>query len=264
MASTWATSLRRGLHEAGDLTQFAGQTFRHTPGSARYFSEILRQAAILIRSSTLMIGAMAFFIGFSATNFGYYFLRAAGAADFTGIVPGIGGIRLGIPIIFGYAFAAKVGCGLTSEIGAMRINEELDALESEGVNPLRFIVGTRLVAALIFVPIACAVCMITFLVGAWFNAIPVLSALPEEAFFRTNWAMQSVPTIMFGLVLMVIVGVVIVIVSAYYGYTASGGPAGVGRAVARTLLVNLVLIHIITGVAVLGVYGTDLSLPIGG
>ena len=146
----------------------------------------------------------------------------------------------------------------------MRISEEIDALESEGVNPLRFVVGTRVIAALMFVPIACSVCMISFLLGAWFNAIPVLSALPEEAFFRTNWAMQSVPTIVFGFLLMVIVAIVIVIVSTYYGYTASGGPAGVGKAVARTLLVNLVLIHIITGVAVLGVYGTDLDLPIGG
>ena len=107
--------IRDGLHGAGDLTTFAGQALRYTPSSTRYFSEILRQAAILVKGSTFMIAAMAFFIGFSATNFGYYFLRAAGAADFTGIVPGIGGIRLAIPIIFGYAFAAKVGCGLTSE-----------------------------------------------------------------------------------------------------------------------------------------------------
>jgi phospholipid/cholesterol/gamma-HCH transport system permease protein len=253
-----------GLTEVGQLTRFSAEALKQTPGSARYFGEILRQAASLVRGSTPMIALMAAFIGFSATNFGYYFLRAAGAADFTGIVPGIGGIRLGIPIIFGYAFAAKVGCGLTSEIGAMRISEELDALESEAINPVRYIVGTRIAACLIFVPIACAVCMVTFLFGAWVNAIPVLSALPPDAFFRSNWQMQSVPTLLFGFVLMVIVAIVIVLVSSYYGYTASGGPAGVGRAVARNLLVNLVLIHIITGVAVLGVYGTDLKLPIGG
>ena len=58
-------------------------------------------------------------LGFSATNYGYYFLRSAGAADFIGLVPGVTGPRLLAALLFGYAFAAKVGCGLASEIGSM-------------------------------------------------------------------------------------------------------------------------------------------------
>ena len=65
--------------------------------------------------------------------------------------------RAAVPIMFGYVFSAKVGCGLVAEIGAMRINDEIDAFEVEGVNPMSYVVGTRLIGALIFVPIAVTV-----------------------------------------------------------------------------------------------------------
>jgi phospholipid/cholesterol/gamma-HCH transport system permease protein len=253
-----------GLREWGDLTEFSLDTLRSVPGSLRYFSEVLRQAAILVRGSSFMIASMAFFLGISVTNFGYYILKAAGATDFTGLIAGVANPRVASGIIFGYAFAAKIGCGLASEIGAMRINEELDALESQAVSPLRYAVATKVCGALLFTPIAAGFALLFCMAGAQFTALNVLHALPKASFDQYAWGLQGVPDELFALVTMMVCAVAIILVGAYYGFRASGGPPGVGSAVARSLLVNLVLIHVITGVCEFAVYGTNPHLPIGG
>lgn len=252
------------LREFGELTAFSAGALVALPSTARYASEVLRQTSILIRGSTLFIAAMTLAIGFSTTNYGYYFLKAAGAADYVGLVPGVTTPRVLAVLLFGYAFAAKVGCGLTSEIGAMKTNEELDGYESEGVSVQRFVVGTRVAAALIYAPIAMSVAMVAATLGAYVNAVLVIEAVPAETFFRYNWGNQALGDQFFALVCAFILSAVMVLVACFYGTRSTGGPAGVGRAVSRSLVVNLVLIHVILGLAVFAVYGKNLGLPIGG
>jgi phospholipid/cholesterol/gamma-HCH transport system permease protein len=256
--------VRSNLREFGELSAFSAGALKALPATVRYAAEVLRQTAIIIRGSTLFIALMCLAMAFSLTNFGYYFLKAAGAADYVGLVSGAIGPRTSIAMVFGYAFAAKVGCGLVSEIGAMKINEELDAYESEGVSVLRYVVGTRLLAALLFTPIAWAVCAVGLTAGCYINAVLIVNAVPSETFFRYYWANQDAFNHIMAYACIVLVTVALVLVACFYGLRASGGPAGVGRAVARSLLVNLVLIHIILGLAVFAIYGKDLGLPIGG
>src|ERR1700738_4848208 len=145
--------VQTALIEAGEMAEFFGRSVVGLRRVPRYTSEVLRQAAILVRGSTLIIFAMVTFIGMAAVTFAYFFLRSAGASDYTGLFTGIVMPRAAVPIMFGYVFSAKVGCGLVAEIGAMKINEEIDAFEVEGVNPMSYVVGTRLIGALLFVPI---------------------------------------------------------------------------------------------------------------
>jgi phospholipid/cholesterol/gamma-HCH transport system permease protein len=257
--------IRRELEEFGDLTAFSASTLAEVPRSARFGSEIVRQLSILVRGSTVVIAAMVMFVGFSATNYGYYFLKAAGAADYIGLVPGVVGPRLIAALLFGYAFAAKVGCGLVAEIGAMKINEELDAYESEGVSVQRYVVGTRVAAALLYTPIITPIALLAATVGSYVNAIFVIHAVPSATFFRFNWVNQSMGDQLFAFVTIVVLATTIVLVSCYYGTRAKGGPAGVGTVVARSLVINLVMIHVILGIADSLVYGgANLGLPIGG
>lgn len=257
-------SFRGRLREFGELTEFSFNGLKSVPGTGRYFSEVVRQAATLARGSWFMIASLAVFIGVSETNYGYYFLKAAGAADFTGLVSGFANPRATTPFIFGYAFAAKVGCGLASEIGTMRINDEIAAAEAEGVDPMRYLVATRIAAGIIFAPIAGGIALVANTAGAYVNSIFVLRALSPTTFLQYHWGIQAVPDQLFAFVTVLVVAVAIVLVSCFYGYRASGGPSGVGEAVARSLVINLVAIHIITGLAVFVVYGTDPHLPIGG
>jgi phospholipid/cholesterol/gamma-HCH transport system permease protein len=256
--------LQGALIEVGDLFTFGLQSLAGLRRVPRYTSEVLRQAAILVRGSTLIILAMVTFIGMAAATFAYFFLRSAGATDYTGLFTGIVMPRAAVPIMFGYVFSAKVGCGLVAEIGAMRINEEIDAFEVEGVNPMSYVVGTRLIGALIFVPIAVTFGLLGGDLGSLFQAVPVLHATSPGGFLHYHWAAQNFTDNLQAYLNMGSMAMFIVLVSCFYGYRASGGPAGVGAACARSLLVNIVMVHVIATFWVFVFFGIDPHLPIGG
>ena len=136
------------VEEAGDMVGFVGRALVSTVGASRYFAEILRQGSLLILGTTVVIVGMVMVIGAECGLFGVYLLRSLGAESFLGTNPPICGLREMWPYMFGYLFAAKVGCGLVAEIGSMRINDEIDGLESVGIDPMRYVVATRLLAVL--------------------------------------------------------------------------------------------------------------------
>ncbi|WP_354699676.1 hypothetical protein DSM112329_05397 [Paraconexibacter sp. AEG42_29] len=252
------------LIEIGDIGYFAADTVKALPTVPRFFAEVLRQSSILVRGSLLIIAALVMFIGVTQVNFAYFFLKSAGASDYTGLFSGLTTPRAAVPIMFGYIFAAKVGGGLAAEIGAMRISEEIDALEAEAINPMSYLVGTRLVGAILFAPIAAVVALLAGTAGSYLQAIPVLQGLTPGSFLHYHWGVQNLADQLLCIMNLTIQAIVIVLVSCYYGYKASGGPTAVGAAVARSLLVNIVLIHVITAMYILVFYGQDPHLPIGG
>lgn len=258
------TGALAALIEIGEMGMFFARAIVGLRRTPRYLSEILRQAAILIRGSTLTIFVLVTFIGMAVVTFAYFFLRSAGASDYTGLFTGIVMPRAAVPIMFGYVFACKVGCGLVAEIGAMRINEEIDAYEVEGVNPMSYVVGTRLVGALLFVPVAVTVALLGGDLGSLFQAVPVLQSTSPGGFLHYHWGSQSITDNLQAFLNLGSMAVFIVLVSCFYGYRASGGPAGVGAAVSRSLLVNLVMVHVIATFWVFVFFGFDPHLPIGG
>lgn len=257
--------VQRNITEFGELAEFGVDTLRQVPGAFRYTAEVLRQTAILVRGSTLVIMTLTFLMGFVQTNFGYYFLQAAGAADYIGLVSAVGTPRGTAAFVFGYMFAAKVGCGLSSEIGAMRINEELNAFDAQGVSATRYVIATRVGAALIYLPIISGLALLACTAGSYINAVELLHAVPSETFYRFHWGNQALTDQLYALITMSAMGVTVVLVAAFYGTRASGGPASVGTAVARGLMLNLVLVNVIVGAATSAFYPQgDLGLPIGG
>jgi len=257
-------AIQSALIEAGEMAEFAGATIVGLRRVPRYTSEVLRQAAILVRGSTIIIFAMVTFIGMAAVTFAYFFLRSAGASDYTGLFTGIVMPRAAVPIMFGYVFSAKVGCGLVAEIGAMRINDEIDAFEVEGVNPMSYVVGTRLMGALIFIPIAVTVALLGGDIGSLFQAVPILHATSPGGFLHYHWASQDLTDNLQAYLNCGSMALFIVLVSCFYGYRAKGGPAGVGQACARSLLVNIVMVHVIATFWVFIFFGINPNLPIGG
>jgi phospholipid/cholesterol/gamma-HCH transport system permease protein len=252
------------LIEVGEFASFVWQTLvalRRTPSFA---SEILRQSSILVRGSTLIIAALTVYIGMTQVNFAFFFLRSAGASDYTGLFTGLTTPRAAVPIMFGYVFAAKVGCGLVAEIGAMKINEEIDALESEGINSMSYVVGTRVVGAALFVPIAVVVALLAGTFGSFLQAVPVLQGVSPGGFLHYHWSVQTFSDQVLAFINLGTQAMVIVLVACFYGYRATGGPAAVGAATARSLLVNLVLVHLIAAFYIFAFYGADAKLPIGG
>jgi phospholipid/cholesterol/gamma-HCH transport system permease protein len=233
------------VREIGDIAGFGGRALAAAPGSLQYFAEVLRQMGILVVGTTVVLLGLELVIGGECALFFVYLVRPLGAGSFTGFFEVPCGIRELYPYMFGYIFAAKVGCGLVAEIGSMRISNEIDALESMGMDPMKFVVGTRLLAVLMFVPLVYAACIIVGTYGGYLVSVVQIGELTGSRFFQGYWASQGLVDNLQSLVKTMSIGLTIAIVGMYYGYKARGGPVEVGNAVARSMIVNLIAIHLL-------------------
>src|SRR5262249_6001474 len=131
---TWTAIPRDWISSFGEIAKFCGRIFGLVFGGRvfTYFGEALRQAGILITGSAIVIWGLVFITGLQCGIEGAYFNRAVGAPAYAGVFAAWCDLREIVPYAFGYMMAAKVGTGLVAELGAMRINEEIDAMEVMG------------------------------------------------------------------------------------------------------------------------------------
>lgn len=257
--------LAQPLREAGDMATFSLRALIAVGASGRYFAEILRQCSTLVLGSTVILAAMVLILGGECGLFLTYLARPLGAQSFAGALMNPCGIREMYPYMFSYIFAAKVGCGLVAEIGSMRISDEIAALQSVGIAPMRYVVATRLLAVWLCVPLIYALALLTGILGGYLVSVVQLGDLSSGQFFDGYFASQTVFDNLVSYLKVFTTTTVIALVGMYYGYRASGGPVGVGDAVARSMMVNLVLIHVIGATLTAVFYGPGTgSYPYGG
>ena len=150
-----------------------------------------------------------------------------------------------LPYAFGYILAAKVGTGIVAEIGAMRISDEIDALEVMGIPPITFLCATSLLAAWIALPFIYLVSIGVMYLASYSAVVKQIGDVSSGGYELIFWMFQNPPDLMFSLIKGMFMATAIVLVGCYYGYTASGGPVGVGTATAKSMVLNIVLVHII-------------------
>jgi phospholipid/cholesterol/gamma-HCH transport system permease protein len=259
-----AGPLRRGVTEVGELVSFGGRSVLGAPGAARYLSQSTSQLAKLISGTTLLMFAMNCFLGASDVSFGYFFLNSIGAGDYSGLVTGLLTPRAAITLMFGYVFAAKVAAGWCAELGAMKVQQEIDALDSVGVDPMRYAVAPRIIAAALFAPLATLVSIAGQTAGGWLVGVVVLHGLSAESFLSVHWSSMALDDPLKALVTILLQAVSFTVIACFYGLRAQGGPAGVGQAVARSLFVNLIVLHLLQGFFLMYFYGDHVNLAIGG
>ncbi|HST54836.1 MAG TPA: ABC transporter permease, partial [Solirubrobacteraceae bacterium] len=140
---------REWLATTGEIGRFTGNVVRQVWGLRvfRFFGEALRQSGILIVSSTVVIWGLVFIIGLECGIEGAYFTQSTGTPAYSGVFTAWCDLRELVPYAFGYMMAAKVGTGIVAELGAMRISDEIDALEVMGIDSVTFLCATRLLAA---------------------------------------------------------------------------------------------------------------------
>lgn len=241
------------LEEFGQIVRLSIGTVAVLPSTVRlYPSEIFRQAGILIMASAPIIWAMQFVVGTMCGTEANYTLKQVGAPLYTGIFTSWCSLREMAPYMWAYILAAKVGCGLVAEIGSMRISEEVDAMEVMGVQSRAYLMGTRLLAAWIAMPFLYFVGLGIMYVSMYLVVVVQYGAVSSGGYLFTFWLFQNPLDMMFSLAKVMAMGTAIVLVACYYGYTAGGGPVGVGRNTAKSMMVNMVLVHII------GLIGTQL------
>lgn len=240
-----AAALTTKLTNMVEMIAFFGRAIRCLPRTRAFSSEVLRQAGILIISSGLIIWFMQIMIGAVFAVEGNYLTRQFGAPGYVGIFPALGGLRTTSPEMWGWILAAKVGCGLVAEIGSARISDEIDALEVMGIDPTTYLVGTRLLSALIAMPFLYVTGVGLSYISSYFMIVHVLGTVSEAGFFTILWAFQNPLDLLFSMLWGVLLGTIVILVGCYYGYTASGGPVGVGKNTAKSMLVNMVLVSVV-------------------
>lgn len=256
--------VRSPINEAGQMAAFFAAALREIPGAFRYSSEILRQAGILIVGSAAVIWGMEFLVGVMCGTEANYVLRGYGATIYSGVFTSWCANREMGPYMWGYIVAAKVGCGLVAEIGSMRINEELDAMEAQGLNPMRYVVATRLIAAWMTFPMLYMVGLSLHELANYIVIVKQLGEVSQGGWELIHWSFQDPMDLLYGQAKIMVTGTAIVMVAMYYGYHARGGPVGVGTATARSMILNLILIHIIGSLGTMVFWGLNPRGPVGG
>jgi phospholipid/cholesterol/gamma-HCH transport system permease protein len=257
---------REWLASAGEIGRFASTIVGDVWGLRvfRFFGEALRQAGILIVSSTLVIWALMFTLGLQCGTQGAYFTEAAGAPVYAGVFSAWCDLREVIPYAFGYMMAAKVGTGIVAELGSMRISEEIDALEVMGIDSMVFLCGTRLLAAWIVLPFIYMAGLGAAFVASYIAVVQQVGYVSAGGYLLIFWEFQNPPDFLFSLIKAMAMATAIVIVGCYYGYNASGGPVGVGTATAKSMVLNIVLVHLIGLMGTQIFWGGNPKAPIGG
>jgi phospholipid/cholesterol/gamma-HCH transport system permease protein len=262
----WLAIPRDWIASFGDIVKFCTRVVGEVLGLRvfRFFGEALRQAGLLILSSTLVIWGLIFIIGLQCGIEGAYFNRAVGAPAYAGVFAAWCDLRELVPYAFGYMMAAKVGTGIVAEIGSMRISDEVDALEVMGISSMTFLCATRLLAAWLVLPFMYLAGIGAGFFASYLAVVQQIGEVSSGGFFLIFWMFQNPPDLLYSVIKAMAMATVIVLVGCYYGYTASGGPVGVGTATAKSMVLNIVLVHLIGMLGTQLFWGANPRAPIGG
>jgi phospholipid/cholesterol/gamma-HCH transport system permease protein len=262
----WLDVPRGWLDAFGEVARFGSRVagLVYSGRVLPYFGESLRQAGILILGSALVIWAFVFILGLQCGLQGAYFFRAQGAPAYAGLFAAWCDLREALPYAFGYILSAKVGTGIVAELGAMRISDEIDALEVMGIPPVTFLAATRLLGAWIALPFMYLVGIGVMYSASYLSVVQQVGDVSSGGFLLIFWMFQNPGDLLFSLIKGMVMATAIVLVGCYYGYTASGGPVGVGTATAQSMAVNIILVHIIGMLGTVVFWGSTPRAPIGG
>jgi len=263
----------RSLEELGTQLSFYGRSLAWTGRTVRrYKKEILRllaevsfgRGALAVVGGTVgVIAFLSFFTGTEVGLQGYAALNQLGTSNFVAFLSAYFNTREIAPLVAGLALSATVGAGFTAQLGAMRISEETDALEVMGVPSLPFLVTTRMIAGFVAViPL-----YVIGLLSSYLAARTITTGYyGQSAGTYDHYFQQYLPPVdvlwSFGKVL--VFAVLIILVHCFYGYYASGGPAGVGVAVGRAVRTSIVAINVLDFFLSLAIWGANTTVRIAG
>lgn len=266
-------SIGDSWNQLGTQTQFYGQTIRSVGDALVHYRT---EVAVQVAQMSLGAGALAVvggtivivaFLTMSAGALiavqGYNTLAGVGVEALTGFTSAYLNVRIIGPLTTGIGLAATIGAGATAQLGAMRIAEEIDALEVMGVRSISYLASTRLLAGVIVVvPLYCVAVLMSF-VSARVGTTVVYgqSTGVYDHYFKT---FLNPTDLVWSFVQAVAMALAVMVIHTYYGFTASGGPAGVGEAVGRAVRTSLVVVVFVTLVISLSVYGRSGNFNLSG
>jgi len=233
--------------------------FRNLP---KFPAEVLRQVGILVSGSVLVIVFISFIAGASCGIAAEAIGQAIGAGIVGPLFSSLCVNREIVPFIFGFIVAAKVGGGIVAQLGAMRVNEEVDAMEIMGIPSITYLVSTRMLAAMIVMPIAYLISLGAAEAAAWIGSYVRSGTLSQGTWEYVFYTVTNLTDIAFSMVKGMVISAGVVLVALYFGYRVRGGPVEVGTATAQSMAVNLILVTVLNMTMTFLFWGFNPRLPI--
>jgi phospholipid/cholesterol/gamma-HCH transport system permease protein len=268
-----AGKLVDGTRSLGEQTAFYGQALVACGGAVRrYPGEVLRLIAVMglgtgalavIGGTVVIIGFLTLSTGALIAVQGYNTLSNVGIEALTGFLSAFLNVRFIAPATAGVALAATIGAGATAQLGAMRINEEIDALEVMGIRAITYLASTRIVAGVIVVIPLYTVAMLMSFLATRFGTTIIYGQ--SRGVYDHYFSTFLRPTdLLWSFVAALCMAATVMVVHTYYGFTASGGPAGVGEAVGRAVRTSVTTTVFVLLTITLSVYGQSGNFNLSG
>jgi len=261
----------RGLEKLGDQLSFYLRSYGWTVKTViHYKREILRQLAAItfgtgalaiVGGTAVVIAVLNLSTGAETGVQGFTNLNQLGLAVLSGFFSAYVNTRIAAPLITTIGLVSTVGAAMTAELGARRISEEIDALEVMSVPPIPYLVTTRILAGMLAVTPLYAIAL--FMSFAITRLTVVVFYGESGGAYDHYFSSFLIPSDILASYLQVLVmSVIIVSVHCYYGFNASGGPAGVGEAVGRSVRLSLILVLFIQFAMTMLLYANSGTLRI--
>ncbi|MGV0577891.1 ABC transporter permease [Mycolicibacterium elephantis] len=265
---SWA----KGWNRVGDQTAFYVRTIAGTADALTHYRvEVYRQIAAMSMGTGALavIGGTIVIVGFLTLSAGaligvqgYQLLANVGVEALTGFTSAYFNVRIIAPLVTGIGLSATLGGGATAQLGAMRIAEEIDALEVMGIRTVAYLAGTRLIAGVIVViPLYCVAVTMSFIAARATTLNQGQSTGVYDHYFDT---FLNPVDLIWSFLQVIVMALAIMVIHTYYGYTAYGGPAGVGEAVGRAVRASLIVVVSVTLIISLSVYGQSGNFNLAG
>jgi phospholipid/cholesterol/gamma-HCH transport system permease protein len=194
---------------------------------------------------------------------GYSSLGNIGIEALTGFLAAFINVRISAPVVAGIGLAATFGAGVTAQLGAMRINEEIDALESMAIRPISYLVSTRIVAGMIAITPLYSIAVILSFVASQFTTVVLFGQSGGLYNHYFNTFLNPID-LLWSFLQAILMALTILLIHTYFGYFATGGPAGVGVAVGNAVRTSLIVVVSVTLLVSLSIYGANGNFNLSG
>ena len=256
----------------GQIGRLSGRALINVPASFKFRSVIANHISdVAVGSGAYIVGAgavivivvMTAVVGIQTSLEGTKGLELIGAQDLVGFVSAYASIREIAPLIAGVIFAAQIGAQFTAELGAMRISNEIDALEVMGLPSMRYLVSTRLIASMIVVLPLYVIGLYIQLLTTKFTSVAFFH-VPAGTYNEYFTLYLQRLDVFYSVVKIVIFITLVTFIHCTYGFYASGGPEGVGRAVGRSVRLSVTLIFLVNFILSMMFWGGGTSVRFSG
>lgn len=247
------------------VVELPAAVLRHPREVARLTTDIAFGRGLLtVAASTVLVSALlSAVIGVQIGLEGLQGLNIVGLAPLAGLLAAYGDTRELAPLITAFGLAAQMGCRFTAQLGAMRINGEVNALETMSISSVRYLVSTRLAAiSVLVIPM-----YLIALSGAYFGSQLTVTIIADQGsgtYLHYFYLFLSESDVYFSVLKVIIMALLITFIHCYYGMTASGGPEGVGRSSGRAIRASVVMIAVADLLMTLAFFGLDTGVKVAG